>query len=95
MVVSSDSFSFSGRLAISCNRTSDADKSTASSIQGPIYAIDSYSGKSGKSGRIHPVSPDGARTNNVGLTRGDGKKKNAGQFNLGANALRISGKAVF
>jgi hypothetical protein len=60
---------------------------------GPIYSIDSYSGKVGKSGNINRVAPDGTRTNNVGSTRGDGTKKGAGQFNMGADALRISGKA--
>lgn len=54
----------------------------ANNIVGPVYAIDSYSGKVGKSGNIHRVAPDGTRTNYVGATRGDGTKRGAGQFNM-------------
>lgn len=73
--------------------TSPDDKSTANSISGPIYAVDSYSGKVGSSGRIHRVDPYGVKTNNVGWTIGDGRRRGAGQFNMGKDALIISGKA--
>ncbi|MBN8787950.1 MAG: RHS repeat-associated core domain-containing protein, partial [Terrimonas sp.] len=64
----------------------DVDLPTSQSLGIPIYAIDAYNTRVGKSADIHRVTPDGTQTNFVGKTVGNGKNPT---FNIGLDALRI------
>jgi hypothetical protein len=48
--------------------TSGPDASTSSSLNIPIFAIDSYTGSTTGGNAIHRVNPSGTATNNVGTT---------------------------
>ncbi|MDP2162575.1 MAG: hypothetical protein Q8K02_18990, partial [Flavobacterium sp.] len=48
--------------------TSGLDASTSSSLNIPIFAVDSYTGNTTGGNAIHRVNPNGTATNNVGTT---------------------------
>ena len=64
----------------------DKDLPTSQSLGIPVYAIDAYNTRVGKSADIHRVTPNGTQTNFVGKTIGNGKNPT---FNIGLDALKI------
>ncbi|MEO0556459.1 MAG: RHS repeat-associated core domain-containing protein [Bacteroidota bacterium] len=74
---------------VNVSGTSDTDKTTAASLNIPIYSVDSFSGRrTGGKGNINRVTPGGVQSNRIGKTKG---REESGTFNLGRDAIEIYG----
>jgi hypothetical protein len=62
------------------------DRATAQSVEVPVYALDSWTGRAGGAVRIHRANTDGTQSLRVGMTAGG----RGTSFNIGLDALNRS-----